>query len=277
MRIALPTMRVAAQSWGDSEKPPLLAVHGWLDNAASFSRIAPLLAANRHVIALDLPGHGHSDHLPPGVDYHWAHYVHAVIACADALGLQRFSLLGHSLGAGVCSLVAAAIPARIEQLWLIEGLGLLDDDGSRTLERFGQGVRAAQLPSKPLRHFPDIASAIRARVLASGLPAEQARPIIEHALIETDGGWQWRSDPRLTRPTALRMARPQVHALLAGIEAPTALLLSDPATPYLPTAPMDERIACVRTIRVQRMDGGHHLQLEHPDQVAQWFEGSQGS
>lgn len=274
MRIALPTMQITAQSWGDAAKPTLLAVHGWLDNAASFSRIAPLLAEHRRVIALDLPGHGHSDHLPAGVDYHWTHYVHAVIACADALELDRFSLLGHSLGAGVCSLVAAAIPARIEQLWLIEGLGLLDDDGSRTLERFGQGVRAGQLRVKPLRFFADIDSAVRARVLASGLPSEQARPIIERALIETDSGWQWRSDPRLTRPTALRMARSQVHALLAGIEAPTALVLSDPATPYLPTAPMDQRIACVDNIRVQRMDGGHHLQLEHPEPVARWFEAS---
>ena len=270
-RIALPAMELAAQLWGHADAPPLIAVHGWLDNAASFSRIAPRLAERYRVIALDLPGHGHSDHLPPGVDYHWSSYVRGVIDAASALGLDRFTLLGHSLGAGVCSLVAAAIPARIEQLWLIEGLGLLGDDGSGTLRRFRDALHLSAPSARPQRVFNSIEQAVKARTLASGLPGELAQPIIERALIDTDGGWRWRSDPRLTRPTALRMAESQIHDLLRGIDAPTALLLSLPATPYLPTEPMARRAACVPDIRVGHMQGSHHLHLEHPVAVAGWL------
>ncbi|HEX8776773.1 MAG TPA: alpha/beta hydrolase, partial [Rhodanobacter sp.] len=57
----------------------------------------------------------------------------------------------------------------------------------------------------------------------------------------------------------------------AGIEAPTALLLAQPATPYLPPAMMAARAACVPRIAVERMTGGHHLQLEHPEAVAAWI------
>jgi hypothetical protein len=106
--------------------------------------------------------------------------------------------------------------------------------------------------------------------MVSGLPAELARPIVERGLIETEGGWRWRSDPQLTRPSATRLAEPQIHALLHGITAPTALLLAQPATSYLPSTPMQIRADCVTDMATSHMAGGHHLQLEHPQAVAAW-------
>jgi pimeloyl-ACP methyl ester carboxylesterase len=271
-RIALPHLALHAQVWGHATLPPLVALHGWLDNAGSFARLAPLLAARYRVIALDLPGHGHSGHLAAGASYHYVDYVQAVLAAADALQLDRYGLLGHSLGAGIASLVAAASPERIERLLLIEGLGPLGDDGSHTLQRFRDALAPHGTNRKPLRVFRDVAQAVAARSMASGLPAELARPIIERGLVETDGGWRWRSDPRLTRPSAVRLAETQVHALLRGIGAPTALLLAQPATSYLPGALMQARAACVANITVSHLDGGHHLQLEHPANVAAWID-----
>lgn len=270
-RIALPYLTLAALEWGDPAAPPLLALHGWLDNAASFAALAPRLASRHRVIALELPGHGHSGHLPAGADYHYLDHVRAVLAALDALELPRCSLLGHSLGAGVASLVAAAAPARIERLHLVEGLGPLGDDDTRTLQRYRDALARPAADGKALRTFRDVDQAASARGIASGLRAELARPIVERGLREVDGGWRWRSDPRLVRPTAIRLAETQIHALLAGIEAPVALLLSRPATPYLPAAQMEARAACVPRIAVEHMDGGHHLQLEHPQAVAAWL------
>jgi len=272
LRLALPRLALAAQCWGDAGAPPLLALHGWLDNAASFARLAPRLAARWRVVAPDLPGHGRSDHLPPAAGgYAFADYVRAVLDALDALGLARCALLGHSMGAGIASLVAAAAPGRVERLWLIEGLGPLGDDGAHTLQRFREAL-AAPADGKPLRRYADVGQAVRARSVAGGLRAELARPIVERGLREAEGGgWQWRSDPRLTRPSAVRLAEPQVRALLAGIEAPAALLLARPATPYLPEAMMRERAACVPRIAVAHLDGGHHLHLEHPAAVARWI------
>jgi len=271
-RIALPHLTLAAQIWGEDNLPPLLALHGWLDNAGSFARLAPRLATRYQVIALDLPGHGHSDHLAAGASYHYLDYVQAVLAAADALRLDRYSLLGHSLGAGIAALVAAAAPGRIERLLLIEGLGPLGDDGSRTLQRFREAMAPRGDNGRPLRIFRDVAQAVAARSMASGLPAELAQPIVERGLVATDGGWRWRSDPRLTRPSPVRMAESQVHALLRGIAAPTALLLAQPATPYLPSALMQARADCVANIRVSHLAGGHHLHLEHPADVATWID-----
>lgn len=269
--ITLPQGSLRALQWGDTSLPPLLALHGWLDNAGSFARLAPLLADRHHVIALELPGHGHSDHLGAGSSYHYMDYVRDVLAAADALQLPHYALLGHSLGAGVASLVASARPEHVDRLFLIEGLGPLGDDGSRTLERFRDALAPRTDSGKRLRVFHSIEQAIEARSMVSGLATELARPIVERGLIETDGGWRWRSDPALTRPSASRLAESQVHALLRGITAPTALLLAQPATSYLPGEPMQARAACVPDIAVAHMDGGHHLHLEHPQAVADWI------
>ncbi|KRE96619.1 alpha/beta hydrolase [Frateuria sp. Soil773] len=270
LSIALPSLSLRAQAWGDPALPPLLALHGWLDNAGSFALLAPRLAGRRHVIALELPGHGHSGHLPPGAHYHFVDYVRTVLAAIDALGLERLDLLGHSLGAGIASLVAAAAPRRIGRLLLIEGLGPLGDDGSQTLPRFRAGLAPQAGAARPLRVFRDVEQAVSARAIASGLRADLARPIVERGLLGITDGWHWRSDPRLTRATPLRLAESQVHALLRGLDMPTALLLAEPATAYLPSHPMQVRAACIAGIRVAHMDGGHHLHLEHPQAVADW-------
>jgi pimeloyl-ACP methyl ester carboxylesterase len=268
-RIDTPFGELAALQWGDADAPPLLALHGWLDNAASFMRIAPLLAAQCRVIALDMPGHGRSTHLPERARrYHIVDQVDAVRDAADALGLERFDLLGHSLGAGIASLTAAAIPTRIRRLMLIEGLGPLADDGSQTLSRWRDAyARPANKQRKP-RVFASIEEAVTARVAAGGLEADEVRPIVARNLQEVAGGHVWRSDPRLRLATLLRIGEAQVRCLLGGIEARTLLLLAEPATPYLPTALMDARAAGVTDIRVERLDGPHHLHVRQPREVA---------
>jgi pimeloyl-ACP methyl ester carboxylesterase len=271
LNVSIPGLELAGLAWGEPDAPPLLLLHGWLDNAASFAMLAPLLASRFQVIALDLPGHGHSQHLPEGTIYQHVDYVRAVLAAADALALPRLHLLGHSLGAGVATMVAIAAPERVRRLALIEGLGPLGDDGSRTLERFREAMASKAGGNRPLRVFPSVDDAAAARALVGGLDAALARPIVERGLRAVDGGYSWRSDPRLSRPTAIRLAETQVMALLLGLAAPTSLLLARPHPPYLEPEALQVRIDCVADIRVTRMEGGHHLHIEKPAEVAAWL------
>jgi pimeloyl-ACP methyl ester carboxylesterase len=270
LKVSIPGLELGGLAWGEPDAQPLLMVHGWLDNAASFALLAPKLADRFHVIALDLPGHGHSSHLPESTIYQHVDYVRAMLAAADALALPRFHLLGHSLGAGVATMLAVAAPERVRGLALIEGLGPLGDDGSRTLDRFREAMALKTTGNRPLRVFPTIESAAEARAMASGLAPELGRYIVERGLSAVDGGYSWRSDARLSRPTAVRLAETQVMALLLGLAAPTSLLLANPHPPYLEPDSLQVRIDCVENIRVTHMDGGHHLHLEHPEAVANW-------
>lgn len=56
--------------WGPWDQQPIVAIHGWQDNAATFDRLIELLPSNVAVLAIDLPGHGLSSHLPTGLHYY---------------------------------------------------------------------------------------------------------------------------------------------------------------------------------------------------------------
>lgn len=177
-------------------------------------------------------------------------------------------MLGHSLGAGIASLTAAAAPTRIGKLVLIEGLGPLADGGSQTLSRWQNAYAQRTNGRRKSRVFPSIDDAVAARVAAGGLAADDARPIVARNLREIEDGFVWRSDPRLRLASPLRIEEAQIQRLLAGIEALTLLLLAEPATPYLPTVLMDARAVCVGDIRIERLDGPHHLHIRHPHKIA---------
>ncbi|MFP2768218.1 alpha/beta fold hydrolase [Oceanisphaera sp. KMM 10153] len=117
--------RLAVMEWGDPQGVPVVALHGWLDNAASFTLLARHLPHVR-LIALDLAGHGLSDHRAAGQPYYIWDNVADVQALVDELALEQVVLLGHSLGAGVATLFAGAFPDRVSRMLLIDGLVPLD-------------------------------------------------------------------------------------------------------------------------------------------------------
>jgi pimeloyl-ACP methyl ester carboxylesterase len=97
--------------------PPLLLLHGVGSGAGSWLAQLASLATRRRVIAWDAPGYGESDRLPdpaPGA----ADYAAAALGLADVLRLERFILLGHSLGAIMAAALCARHAARIERLIL---------------------------------------------------------------------------------------------------------------------------------------------------------------
>jgi pimeloyl-ACP methyl ester carboxylesterase len=269
-RIALAHSTLAAKCWGDPGLPPLLALHGWLDNAGSFDFLAPLLSVDRHVVALDLRGHGRSSHIADGAWYHYVDYFDEIRATLDHFGWARADLLGHSLGGTLASLFAAAYPERIGQLLLIEALGPLTGAPDDSLAQLRRSVdqQSAFAMRRPLRIHPDIEAAIAARMSASGLSERAARALVERGTIEVDGGLIWSSDPRLTLASAQRFTEAQVLAMLEGLLAPTLLVLATPGTSYLPRAMINARVAQVVDIGLVDLPGNHHLHMDNPDAVA---------
>jgi len=267
--LALPHLRLAACAWGDPALPPLLALHGWLDNAASFDRLAPLLCARFHVVALDLPGHGRSGWRPAGVWYHYVDYLSDVLAAASALGWQRFSLLGHSLGGTIASVLGASRPQRVDSLFLIEALGPITSAADQALAQLQRALdQRDAFEEKSLRVFPDTATAVAARRQANGLSDAAAQALVARGIKAVPGGYSWSSDPRLTLASPLRYTEEQILALLRGIQAPTLAILAEPEPPYLPRDMMQRRTNEVPGIRVRRIAGTHHLHLEEPAPVA---------
>lgn len=98
------------------EGPPLIALHGFGASSCLWREVLRGLADIRTGYAIDLPGCGESPARSAAPTL--ATLADEVIAFADAMGLRRFDLIGHALGAGVAAIVAATRPARVGHLIL---------------------------------------------------------------------------------------------------------------------------------------------------------------
>ncbi len=260
--------RITGLRSGTPNGTKVLALHGWLDNAASFLPLAAQLP-QLDLVMLDLPGHGRSAHLPPGADYNLMVTINAVLEVADQLGWEEFSVLGHSMGAGIGSILAASLPQRVQRLVAIEALGALAEASERTVQRLRDGLAAARaLPSKQLRVFPDLAAPVRARMQANQLSEASARLLVERGVAPVEGGFVWSSDPRLTLPALQRMTEAQVRQLIAGIECPVRVIFADPPQTYLPEPLRSDLAALLPQGELVVLPGIHHLHMEAPIEVA---------
>jgi pimeloyl-ACP methyl ester carboxylesterase len=108
-------VRLAYQSSGPPDAPPLVLLHALGEDAADWAAVLPALARSRRAYALDLRGHGRSDW--PG-DYSLELMRADVLRFLDALGLGPVDLIGHSMGGIVAYLLAEDQPQRVSRLVL---------------------------------------------------------------------------------------------------------------------------------------------------------------
>ncbi len=261
-------LRVAAKVWGPESGRRVLALHGWLDNAASFDRLAPLLPEVR-LVAIDLPGHGLSQHKPGRPFHHVLDWVADVIAIADALSWQQFALLGHSLGAAIASCVPSVVPERVERLALLDSLGPPSGPPAETPERARTAfvVRQAVL-GKPARIYESEEAAAAALTQAIGRIGDTGvRLLLERGTRRDEGGLTFRADPSLRVPSPVRLVEEQVLAFLQAIRCPTLLVRASEAH-HVDEAQLHARCAAVEGLQIAQVRGGHHAHLDEPEAVA---------
>ena len=109
-------LRLHAVIGGDG--PPLLLVHGWPETWYAWRHVMPALARDFTVIAVDQRGIGLSD--KPADGYDTGTLAGDLIALMDALGHQRFAVVGHDTGFAIGYALAAAHPERVDRAALAE-------------------------------------------------------------------------------------------------------------------------------------------------------------
>lgn len=139
--VALDGMQVHVRDEGPRDDPePIVLLHGTSASLHTWDGWAAALRGGRRVVRFDLPGFGLTGPDPRG-DYSEAAYVRFVLRMLDALGLQRVTLGGNSLGGAIAWQTAAAAPGRIARLVLVDAGGYAFEPTSVPL-----GFRLARLP-----------------------------------------------------------------------------------------------------------------------------------
>lgn len=138
---------------------PLVLVHGFGGDLNNWLFNQPALAAERRVIALDLPGHGESGkHLQNGDAQELSL---AVLDLLDHLDLDRVHLAGHSMGGLVSLTVAGQAPERVASLTLIASAGLGPDINGDYLQGFAEANNRNALKPQLTQLFSDPALVTR--------------------------------------------------------------------------------------------------------------------
>lgn len=236
-------------------QPGLVLVHGNAAQSSWWDHVAPILANDRRVIALDLSGHGDSGRREHYDVPRWSREVRAV---SMAAGLWPGAILiGHSLGGMV------AFGAVRQAGHLAGGVIMID---SLIVNRTAEDKRSRQRRAEaPPRIYPDRSAALGAyqpRPTQTDVLGYVRAHIAQTAIRPVDGGWTWKSDPVI-------YARPDVsERFLADVEAPLALLYGERGLlDARMLATMRRRLGPAADFRVIP-GAGHHIMLDKPRELA---------
>lgn len=120
LRIPVSYGSIAAKAWGNEKAEPVLAFHGWQDNAGTFDNLIPLLNSELYIVAVDTPGHGLSSHKPYGTFYHFLEMLVDIRKIVEYLKWERFSIIGHSMGGQFALMYTSVFPEHVKNIVLFD-------------------------------------------------------------------------------------------------------------------------------------------------------------
>lgn len=242
--------RIHHRSWGGDGLPVVL-VHGGAAHSGWWDHVAPHLTPENHVVAIDLSGHGDSDHRE---SYSLEQWAREVLAVAAAVSDRKPLVIGHSMG-GFVSLTAAR-----EHGERLRGVAAID---SPVVEQSTETkARRAERGDHVGLRFHDDRDALVARFRT--IPEDEhqidtiVRHIAEQSVVGTDRGWRWKFDPHVFLTASMSPEE------VAESACPVALVRGEQglATSDI-TADVRTRLGGNVPVTVIP-GGGHHLMLDQP-------------
>jgi pimeloyl-ACP methyl ester carboxylesterase len=246
--------------WGSEGKPPLVILHGFSSQARYWDGFAVKMRDDYHVYCLDQRGHGLSDWAD---DYGPDAMPNDLLAFADALGLARFTLIGHSMGGMVSLRFAAFHPERIEALVVVDaGIRLLS--GAPVAQQYNSVTRA--LTKDTFASEGELMAHYQA--MAPGLDIQRAMPAIMHNFKTLpDGRVTYRFDPSLRQRLIgsseaererARVAQAAMESRTGNLKAPV-LILRGELSDILSREAADATAAAFPHGRVVEVPGATHM------------------
>lgn len=244
-------VRIHYRAWGVAGEPLIVLVHGGAANSSWWDHIGPHLADHHRVIAIDLEGHGNSDHADDYSLETWAMQVRQV---ALAESQQKPVIIGHSMGGFV------ALTAAREFGDELRGVAVIDSP-VREMPAESRIWFREKMAERPVRRMDDRAELVsRFRTI----PAEDSqleyvrRNIAEQSVQQYSDGWGWKFDRNIFMRS--HMSPDQV----AQVSCEVALIRGENGMATLDiTSEVLERLGGRAPVTLI-LEAGHHIMLDQP-------------
>jgi pimeloyl-ACP methyl ester carboxylesterase len=242
--------------WGADAAPPLVLLHGLTGHAHTWDHMAPDLAAQYHVIALDQRGHGDTEHAET---YRTQDFVDDLEALAGAWGFERFALMGLSLGGHNAMAFAAAYPERVSNLIVIDIPAKMDRSKAPNWDVIS---RLADTGHRAYTSFEQAFSDARAGNPTAPDANLRYRTMLNLSTRE-DGTMTLKYDAK----APARWEPEDLTDKLASISAPV-LFVRGGLTTVLPRPVADRMVELFRDVElVEVPDSGHSVPTDRPEQL----------
>lgn len=252
---------------GSSNLPLCLCLHGWLDNANSFLPLARHLPGLQ-LVAMDLPGHGQSDHRSADAHYHFLDWVDDVVQLLPLLSDKPITLIGHSMGGMIATAVAASFPELIRQVILLDSIGLVTGAEQDTATQLRKAVLSRQKRlDKRKPQYPDLHAAAAARQAQSDFDFASALLLAERGTVQQEQGYTWSADMRLREVSAYRLSNAQAMQLIESVQAPTLAVMAKQGIELMQQGKQRWQ-SHYKQLELIELAGGHHLHMTHSREVA---------
>jgi pimeloyl-ACP methyl ester carboxylesterase len=241
-------------------------VHGILDQAAVWDEVAVGLVENGYrVMALDLRGHGRSDHHPAGANLTAMDFLIDLRAMAARVADSRpFTLVGHSLGSVVCGLFAGLHPEKVDNLIMIEPVVPFIRELQSALDFLSNDLRYVdEAPTHPV--YPDLATAARMLTLNHGsLTTSRSMRLAQRITEPCDGGLRWSWDARMRNPLGINPFLSKQHylSILKDLKVGSTRIYGT-ASQFGTTSVLLDADMVLPLSRSEHVAGGHNLHTEN--------------
>jgi len=259
-------VKIAAQRWGSESGKKILALHGWLDNSASFSILKDSLS-EFDIVALDLAGHGLSAHRQGRGAYNIWQDIVDVVDIAERLQWRQFALLGHSRGAMISTLMAGAFPNLVSKLVVLDALLPMPLDEVELPGQLANYVKTALAVDTSYRKiFPSYEAAVAARQRGMfTLDRALAERLAERGVSQGDGGYYWHHDSKLMWPSEIKLSQSQLQCWIDAVRCPALVFRASRG--IMQDQDTSEMLGGRDNFRVVEVDAEHHLHFSLDSEV----------
>lgn len=251
----------------------VVLLHGFLDLAWSFERVALKLAPHYHVIAPDFRGHGDTEWIGRGGYYYFPDYTADLARLLPAVTRRRVYLVGHSMGGVVATQYTGTFPERVQKLALLEGTGPPAGKVEDAPERMQKHIQTVdEVRAKSIKPLASLAAATeRLRQIYPNLDPAWAARLAEKATRPASDGPPgsriWKHDPLHRTRSPLVFYWPLMEAFVRRIACP--LLIVNAAESKLAFLHDRQRQALYPNAQLRTLPGaGHMMQLDQPERLA---------
>ncbi|KAJ3208168.1 hypothetical protein HDU83_006028 [Entophlyctis luteolus] len=249
-------LTLRGKAWGvDHERSHrLLALHGWLDNCATWDYFLPLLLKKNpefYVVAIDFAGHGESDRRSNEADYLMHNYVEDAVAVIESLNWDSFSIIGHSMGGAVGLLLSAVLSRKVRSITVVDNFGPFTSDPVRSSKNSIAARSAKRKPNLTIFESAEHAVDVRMKTGLHFISEAPLRLLVERGLTEHESGtgYVWSTDPFVAKNSPFMYSEEDVLAFLAQVKSPVLAIFGNEGLFTGDHPSIDQRMKAVENLK----------------------------